>query len=153
MDSTELHSKKRKRKHGGFKVGAVSSGAAVDTATVPLPSKKSKSEKHSSKKAKKAAVVEPEESAEESVDEAAEEDIAEESADESADAEFNERLEKANEEDDEEDETEELKKPKEDDILSTSLKLPNTTDARPEKFSELNLSEKTLKVRYQSLNR
>lgn len=145
MDSTELQSKKRKRKHGASKAGTVSSEATVDPATIPLPpTKKSKSDKHSSKKAKKPVIAEPEASAEESIDEDAKEEVADASADETADAEFNERLEKTTE-DGEEEGDEDVKKTQGNDIPSKSLTLPST-DARPEKFSELNLSEKTLKA-------
>lgn len=168
MSSTELQSKKRKRKHGGSRATA---DAAIDAAVLPS-AKKTKSEK----KVKRAVIAEPEVSADAAVDaappakkklsgkkvkempvaepeaaqelefEAAEEEAEEEAedgaVDEEAEAEFNKRLEKANQEDGRE-EDEGLKK---NDIPSTSLSLPRTDEARPEKFSELNLSEKTLKA-------
>lgn len=141
MSSAEMHNKKRKRKHGGSKVSA---DAGID-ATAPLPpAKKTKSEKKVKKTvvAEPGIVTEPEDTpAEESENEAKEKGAEDEAVDETADAEFNEHLEKANQDDGDEGE-EDLKK----DDITTSLSLPRIDEARPEKFSELNLSEKTLRA-------
>ncbi|TVY13296.1 ATP-dependent RNA helicase HAS1 [Lachnellula arida] len=110
MDSTELHSKKRKRKHGSSKTDQTE--ATVSTDDVAIPAVKASKSKHDKahKKAKKAHESEDEE-----------EDEAEE----------------ANGETDLEEES----------IPGAgALSLPTTAGAQPKKFSDLNLSDKTMKA-------
>jgi ATP-dependent RNA helicase DDX18/HAS1 len=143
MDSVELHSKKRKRKHGSAKVekGDTPNGAvpAIETEV------KSKTER-AHKKAKK--IQEPEDEDEEILDELPEEEWEDETGviegEEDEDAEEEEPL--KSEVEDEENEDGEGPEPADGDLPGAgTLSLPNA-GVKAQKFSELNLSEKTMRA-------
>ncbi|TVY89697.1 ATP-dependent RNA helicase [Lachnellula willkommii] len=124
MDSTELHSKKRKRKHGSSKPDQTE--ATVSTDDVAIPAVKASKSKHDKahKKAKKAHESEDEEE-EDGENMTGVEDEVEDEAEE------------ANGETDLEEES----------IPGAgALSLPTTAGAQPKKFSDLNLSDKTMKA-------
>ncbi|PMD23635.1 putative ATP-dependent RNA helicase [Hyaloscypha hepaticicola] len=143
MDSTELHSKKRKRKHGSAnaeKGEAATASNATSFEVEEVKSKHSKSEKRN-KKAKKTHESDEEE-------ETFEEDSLKPNAgseDENQDndsSEDNEEVAQAAEDDEDGAEGADLA---EGPLSGTELSLPNT-GTQSQKFSELNLSEKTMKA-------
>lgn len=148
MDSAELHSKKRKRKHSSLKpekgeavVATNGSSPAPEEVEVVVKKKRSKEEK-ALKKAKKAhKAVEEEEVIEDEValekpDEDAEDAVPE--ADEAADAQW--------EDEDAEDLGDGSADLAEGALADAkNLSLPDT-GVQAKKFSELNLSEKTMKA-------
>ena len=149
MDSAELHSKKRKRKHSSAKpekedavVATNGSSPAPEEVEVVVKKKRSKEEK-ALKKAKKAhKAVEEEEIIEDEIalekpDEDAEDAVPE--ADEAADAQW--------EDEDAEDLGDGSADLAEGALADAkNLSLPDT-GVQAKKFSELNLSEKTMKAR------
>ena len=148
MDSTELHSKKRKRKHGSTKAEMEESAIAVNEAipdvgeAKPKPSKVEKRQK----KAKKAHEIEEQEEIVEdkiaNLD--ADSEDEDEGVDENASSEDEKRLQAKfdEEEDDAEDRPDLAERP----LPGTdTLSLP-ITGTQSDKFSDLNLSEKTMKA-------
>ncbi|EKD17067.1 uncharacterized protein L3040_000405 [Drepanopeziza brunnea f. sp. 'multigermtubi'] len=138
MDSAELHSKKRKRKHGSAKVEKLDpvpatngSSPAIDKAEPTVKKKRSKEEKaeeKARKKAKKAHKSDEEEQAAEDV-------VPEAEAAEDAQGEW----------ENEEVSGDELVDLAEGALADAHLSLPDT-GVQATKFSELNLSEKTMKA-------
>lgn len=141
MDSIELHSKKRKRKHGSTKDKNEEPASVIDSATsqVDVTSKHSKAEKRH-KKAKK---IHDSDEGEQILEEEAlrqtkhSEDKDGDGPADNGDAAL---VEIDQEERDAEDETDLAEGP-----LPDTLSLPNT-GTQSQKFSELNLSEKTMKA-------
>ena len=147
MDPTELHSKKRKRKHGSSKAekgdSVVSTNGAIPAIETEVKSKRPKTEK-AHKKGKK--TQEFEDRAEKLADELAEEDWEDESG-------------AINGEDDEDEQSSEVQDKVENygqdedgpELAegglpgAGTLSLPNT-GVQAQKFSELNLSEKTMRA-------
>ncbi|CZS99424.1 probable ATP-dependent RNA helicase HAS1 [Rhynchosporium agropyri] len=148
MDSAELHSKKRKRKHSSLKAekeDAIiatngSSPPAEEVEEVVVKKKRSKEEK-ALKKAKKAPkAMEEEDTVDDEVilekpDEDAADDV--QGVDEAADFQW--------EDEDEEDLGDGSADLAEGALANANLSLPNT-GVQAQKFSELNLSEKTMKA-------
>ncbi|KAL3425792.1 ATP-dependent RNA helicase HAS1 [Phlyctema vagabunda] len=134
MDSSDLHSKKRKRKHGGSKPEV--EDVAIEAATVPevktKRSKVDKAQKKSRKSLDKAEekVEAPKEGSEDDEALAEDEEVPEQDAEEQAEAEDND----ANG-----DELEEIVPG------AGPLSLP-TAGSEAKKFSELGLSEKTMQA-------
>ncbi|KAF4631300.1 hypothetical protein G7Y89_g6828 [Cudoniella acicularis] len=141
MDSTELHSKKRKRKHGSSKAEKVETPPTTNGAEVEVKSKRSKEEKKE-KKAKKIKKTHDSDAEEETFDEEVPKDIGEEV--EEADQELGEENKEGDKKEDESDDGGE-------DLAegplpgSGELSLPSA-GTQPQKFSELKLSEKTMKA-------
>lgn len=143
MDSAELHSKKRKRKHGSSKAEkgdtAIANKVIVPVAEAEVKSKLPKTEK-AHKKAKK--IHEPEDEA--VADELAEAEWKDESgAIEGEDGEPSET--QANDEDEEEHDREAPELAGGGPLGAGVLSLPNA-GIQARKFSELNLSEKTMRA-------
>lgn len=146
MDTIELLSKKRKRKHGSTKpehddVAATTNGSspAVENGEAVVKIKRTKEEK-AHKKAKKAHKALE-------IEEAAEEEIAQENNDEDEDValEVQEPMDAPVEEDEGEDLGDGSADLAEGALAAANLSLPNT-GVQAKKFSELNLSEKTMKA-------
>jgi ATP-dependent RNA helicase DDX18/HAS1 len=142
MDSTELQSKKRKRKHGGAKSDAAvgeTTESLVATVNGGVSSKQSKPEK-SRKKAKKNA--EPESESEEELEEDSEQEDDNVSDTEAADEGLadDEKVEDAEAEDNEDGDL------VAGDIPNNGVLSLPITGATAQQFSELNLSEKTMKA-------
>lgn len=151
MNTTELHSKKRKRKHGSTKAGKTDAVAATKDASPAIEeaepivkkkrSKEEKSEEKARKKAKKAHLSEnegkavEEEPVLEKPDEAAEDEVPE--AEVAVDAQW--------EDEDEEDLGDGSADLAEGALADTNLSLPDT-GVQAKNFTELNLSEKTMKA-------
>ena len=158
MDSAELHSKKRKRKHGSSKADKLEDTISINDAAIPaVKSSKSKHDKahkkakkvHESeeeeettlksskvhKKAKK--VQEPEEEQETSDEEILNDNENGLGEDEEEIVEAEDEVEEANGEAD----LDEEPLPG-----AGALSLPTTAGAQPKKFSDLNLSDKTMRA-------
>ena len=143
MDPTELHSKKRKRKHGSAnaeKGEAVTASNATSFEVEEVKSKHSKSEKRN-KKAKKTHESDEEEETfnEDDLNPNADSESENQDNDSSED---NEEVTQAVEEDEDVAEGADLA---EGPLSGTELSLPNT-GTQSQKFSELNLSEKTMEA-------
>ncbi|KAH7351038.1 ATP-dependent RNA helicase has1 [Rhexocercosporidium sp. MPI-PUGE-AT-0058] len=147
MDSAELHSKKRKRKHSSSKaekedavLATNGSSPASEEVEVVMKKKRNKEEK-ALKKAKKAhkAAEEEDNNEEEVLQEKPNEDAEDvvPKADEAADAQW--------QDEDEEDIGNGSADLAEGALADATLSLPNT-GVQAKKFSELNLSEKTMKA-------
>jgi ATP-dependent RNA helicase DDX18/HAS1 len=156
MDSAELHSKKRKRKHSSAKGAngdaAVSTNGAAPAIETQVKSKRSKTEKEH-KKSKKTTESDEKDDSVKGLSEkdsqnedrvTADEEPVEElsKAGEEDDQSANAQVEDADDEDQEEDEAELAEEGL---PGSGALSLPST-GVQAQKFSELNLSEKTMKA-------
>jgi ATP-dependent RNA helicase DDX18/HAS1 len=137
MDPTELHSKKRKRKHGSAnaeKREAAAASNATSFEVEEVKSKHSQSEKRN-KKVKKTHESDEEDDLKPNADSESEDQDNDSSED-------NEEVAQAIEEDEDITEGADLAEGL---LLGTELSLPNT-GTQSKKFSELNLSEKTMKA-------
>lgn len=138
MDSIELQSKKRKRKHGCSKSAKVDTPIVADEPETTFKSKKSsKKEGKSSKKVKK---VHDSDDEEETFEDDVPEDVEEEELENSGEE---EAIEEVAEEDEEDNGGEDLA---EGPVPGAgALSLPNTGE-EAQRFSELKLSDKTMKA-------
>jgi ATP-dependent RNA helicase DDX18/HAS1 len=152
MDSTELHSKKRKRKHGSAKPKKGEAATASNAASFEVEevkSKHTKSEKRHKKAKKTHASDEEEETFKEEnmkLNQESEDEVEDNNSsaeiEEPPPAEFEEEEEEEDDDDDDGDKTDLAEGPLPD---TETLSLPNT-GTQSQKFSELNLSEKTMKA-------
>jgi ATP-dependent RNA helicase DDX18/HAS1 len=152
MDSTELHSKKRKRKHGSAKPKKGEAATASNAASFEVEevkSKHTKSEKRHKKAKKTHASDEEEETFKEEnmkLNQESEDEVEDNNSsaeiEEPPPAEFEEEEEEDDDDDDDGDKTDLAEGPLPD---TETLSLPNT-GTQSQKFSELNLSEKTMKA-------
>ncbi|KAH6683143.1 putative ATP-dependent RNA helicase [Halenospora varia] len=140
MDSAELHSKKRKRKHGNSKSEKVDSEINTNGAEVEVKPKLSKEEKRA-RKEKKLKKAHESDNEEETFEDEAPNGVDEQLED--AEKELAEEAENGGEENEEDDGGEDLA---EGPLPGAGeLSLPNA-GVEPQKFSELNLSDKTMKA-------
>lgn len=144
MDNAELHSKKRKRKHGGSKVEKVEVSATNGISTaIPNGAESAKQQEKSNKKLKKAH--QPDLDDETVVDDIS--DGASESGEDVAEDNDAESDGSDNEEDEQQQNEDEggVELSTEQSEVAGALSLP-TGGVTAKKFSELNLSEKTMKA-------
>ena len=142
MDPTELHGKKRKRKHGSGNAEKGEAAAASNATTFEVEdvkSKHSKSEKRNKKAKKTHESDEEEETFKDDLNPNADSNGEDQDNDSSED---DEEVTQAVEEDEDVAEGADLA---EGPLSGTELSLPNT-GTQSQKFSELNLSEKTMKA-------